>query len=139
MLSIYNAKSTTHIRATCNFNPNYGTGLIDHRDYMRVPKCRFNQFFICRSAWYCGTVDYINVRGYSCRHCRVPFQAYGYKHLHTDLTVRISGCQDFKVPDARASEDVFGYYASYSTGFRCSHNSTSTTNWWLGGNYLIKS
>ncbi|RDD39154.1 hypothetical protein TrispH2_008131 [Trichoplax sp. H2] len=136
MLSIYQTPGSDYVRATCNFNAGIDGGLIDHRDYFRVATCRYNIFTISNS-FGCISLDYFNVRGYSCRKCSVPVY-YGRSNYHTfiDVSRATQSCSRLKIPETINNEEAFGRYRTVNPKFRCSTNSTSTTNWWFGGTVI---
>ncbi|EDV25326.1 hypothetical protein TrispH2_001772 [Trichoplax sp. H2] len=136
--SIQGSYGTTHYRVTCNFNPVNGTGLTNHRDYLRGSLCQYTNFYSATSSYYCVRVDYINVRGKLCRKCRVPFYGGNTNHQFVDLGTAATACDRFDVPDKISSEDVFGNYKNVNPQFSCSANSNSTTNWWLGGAFIAE-
>ncbi|EDV21000.1 uncharacterized protein TRIADDRAFT_60639 [Trichoplax adhaerens] len=72
MKSIKNARGSTHYRATCNFNPDDIKGIRNHRDYLRVSSCNYQWFFKSSKAYHCTKVDYVNIRGHTCRQCSIP-------------------------------------------------------------------
>ncbi|EDV25804.1 uncharacterized protein TRIADDRAFT_63826 [Trichoplax adhaerens] len=133
MSALKQAASSTHFRATCNFDNQNEKGLANRRDYIRVSFCAYNSFFSARNAWICAVVDYINIRGYSCSKCNIPFYSYSNYHLFVDLPQAKVSCGRFNVPDVKSGEDIFGNYVHYHPKFSCTMNSTSTTNWWIGG------
>ncbi|EDV25806.1 uncharacterized protein TRIADDRAFT_55274 [Trichoplax adhaerens] len=136
MVALKNAPSSTHFRATCNFNSQSVKGLQNRRDYLRASFCAVNFFFAVKVNAACVTVDYINVRGHSCRKCSIPFWTSNIWHLHIDLPQAAASCGKFEVPNQVQSEDVFGAYWKVNPFFSCTATSASTTNWWIGGPYL---
>ena len=134
MTAIKNAASSTHFRATCNFNADSVKGLQDRRDYLRVSFCAYDYLLTARSSWTCAVVDYINVRGTSCSKCSIPLYSHpSVHHLFIDLPQAKSSCGRFDVPNAVSGEDVFGDYRTVNNQFSCTVSSLSTTNWWIGG------
>ncbi|RDD46106.1 hypothetical protein TrispH2_001764 [Trichoplax sp. H2] len=132
LATLHGATSSTHFRATCNFDSQSKTGLTSHRDYLRVSFCAYN-YFLTNRGWTCAIVDYINIRGYSCSKCSIPFYSDSNNHLQSNIAYSKTKCGKFNVPDAVADERIFGNYYSFSEKFSCVTNSTSTTNWWIGG------
>ena len=136
MTTIKNAVSSTHFRATCNFNSEDEKGLLNRRDYLRVSFCAYNYFLANRNSWTCAIVDYINVRGHSCSKCSIPFYSSSSHHLFIHLPQCKVSCGRFTVAQMVTSGDAFGYYGNVNSQFSCTANSTSTTNWWIGGAVL---
>ena len=137
MASVKNSAGSNYFRATCNFNAELDKGLLDHRDYLRVAFCRYNSLFSTSSSYTCATVDYFNVRGYSCRQCTIPiyFGNQNY-HMYVDVSRATQSCSRLKIPDTVNNEEAFGRYQNSNSKFRCSNSSTSTTNWWIGGTLI---
>ncbi|EDV20714.1 uncharacterized protein TRIADDRAFT_60661 [Trichoplax adhaerens] len=146
MDTIISSYGTTHYRTTCNFNYVNGTGLANRRDYLRGEICRRSYF---HSTWalnrygqptyICNYVDYVNVRGTTCRKCTVPFvRPTSSVHEHIDLSIAASHCSKFTPTDSISNEDVFGHYGNANPLFSCTSNVNSTTNWWLGGAYIAE-
>ena len=136
MKSIQNTASSTHFRATCNFNGDSEKGLQNRRDYVRVSFCAYPYFLIARSSWTCAVVDYINIHGTSCSKCSIPLYSYSSSyHLYIDLSQAKVNCGRFNVSSAINGEDVFGSYGTVNNQFSCGRSSSSTTNWWIGGTY----
>ena len=81
----------------------------------------------------CFQFEFINVRGHECVNCTVPlWQIKGSFSLHTD-TYFASSCEFNANQGALVSEDNFGFYGVVNSQHRCSSNSLSTTQFWLGG------
>ena len=86
-----------------------------------------------KSAWNCVIVDYINIRGTSCNKCSIPLYSDANWHLHIDASRAKATCGRFSVPEVVTNQDVFGNYRIVNSNFSCSENSSSPTNWWIGG------
>ncbi|EDV25805.1 uncharacterized protein TRIADDRAFT_55268 [Trichoplax adhaerens] len=136
MTAIKSSASSTHFRATCNFNGQSQKGLQNRDDYLRVSLCAYNYLLSTRNVWTCAIVDYINVRGHSCTKCSIPFYSSNAYHLFIHLPTSKSSCARFTVPEMITNEDAFGFYHNVNIKFSCTANSTSTTNWWIGGGYF---
>ena len=55
------------------------------------------------------------------------------QHMHTDSYWRGNiGCQWKSGAGAISGEDSFGFYADTNSKHRCTVNSSSTSQWWLG-------
>ncbi|RDD45514.1 hypothetical protein TrispH2_003506 [Trichoplax sp. H2] len=134
MSSVLSSYGSTHYRSTCNFNIIEGTGLANRRDYIRFSACR-GASTLSNINGGCVEVDYINIRGQSCRKCQMPFYASSSHHLHIDLSAATTTCSRFGFTNFVANEDVFGYYNSHNPTFSCTANKNSTTAWWIGGAY----
>lgn len=133
MVAIKSAASSTHFRATCNFNSKDEKGIRNHRDYLRVSFCAYSYFLNVRPSWTCATVDYINIRGFSCSKCSIPLYSANNYHLFIHVPYMKTKCGQLKVPNIKSGEDAFGFYHKIDSRFSCTANSTSTTNWWIGG------
>ena len=137
MIAIKNAASSTHFRATCNFNSDSEKGLSDRRNYLRVSFCAYGLFLQSRNRWNCAVVDYINIRGTSCSKCSIPLYSNGINHLHTNVPYARKICGRFNVPNPTSNEQSFGHYSgAINRQFSCTESSSSTTNWWIGGAFF---
>ncbi|RDD46105.1 hypothetical protein TrispH2_001765 [Trichoplax sp. H2] len=135
MTALKGSALSTHFRVTCNFDNQGEKGLVNHQDYLRVSFCAYDHLLASRNTWTCAIVDYINIRGHSCSKCSIPFYSFSNYHLFVDLSYAKKNCGRFSVPDTVDSEGVFGSYYRFNPHFSCTSNSTSTTNWWIGGAY----
>ena len=133
MTSLKNSPSSSHFRATCNFNSQDPKGLQNRRDYLRVSFCAYNFFLQARNVHTCTTVDYINIRGHSCSKCSIPLYSSNSYHLFIHLPQAKAACSRYTVPNMVSTEDGFGHYHRINAQFSCTANSTATTNWWIGG------
>ena len=133
MTTIKSAATSTHFRATCNFNSEDEKGLHNRRDYLRVSFCAYSYFLQDKASWTCAVVDYINIRGYSCSKCSIPFYSSSSNPLFIYVAYVKSRCGQIDIRDITRDEDAFGRYAIINSKFSCTANSTSTTNWWIGG------
>ena len=137
MRSIDGSTTTTHWRATCNFNDyaNNKTKDIDRDNYIRQNMCDVNIMKL--NSFGCHTFDYVVVRGYSCVRCSLPFWAASNIHLTFLASHTVKYCGRYKFPESSPShqESDFGHYNGYSTKHSCSSYGHSTANWWLGGIY----
>jgi hypothetical protein len=122
-------KVSTHWRITCNFPDG-----VDHRDYVRAKFSDIDMIHFV-GAGLCRQVEYINIRGYNCSSCTVPWwQVSPHYMLHTDNSPQAgAGCEIGLIPGSVSSEDNFGFYASRNAAFRCTKDPESTTNRWIGG------
>ncbi|XP_068730193.1 uncharacterized protein [Montipora capricornis] len=115
---------STHWRATCCF-PTHG---VDYRDYVRG---NFKDFDIVdyRGSGDCKKVEFVNIRGHVGMHVTATFfQTSSLLHINSPST----NCQFNPSAGSVASEDNFGASGSSNSAFRCTHNDTSTTQWWFG-------
>ena len=136
MTAIKNSASSTHFRATCNFNADSEKGLQHRRDYLRVSFCAYDYLLTARD-WTCAVVDYINIRGTSCSKCSIPLYSHSSSyHLFIDVPHAKGTCGRFNVPNTVSGEDAFGDYRAVNNQFSCSASSSSTTNWWIGGIFV---
>ncbi|EDV21788.1 uncharacterized protein TRIADDRAFT_59872 [Trichoplax adhaerens] len=141
MKSIYDSPRTTHWRATCNFDKKKKYP-ISHRDYMRVENCRYNIMAIYNAQPGCYIVDYVNVRGYTCKMCQLPIYVSPSYHVTFLSSRTYSYCQKWKFPSEygfNPPESNFGYFSQYSIDHECSSSKDATTNYWFGGVYQPES
>lgn len=138
MKSIYFARSTSHWRATCNFDL-YAKELkyvFNRTDYIRTNLChlRLQKGYSGRP---CAWIDYVNIRGYSCRKCLIPMWFPTNQHVCTISSLTQNYCQKIKFPNyaGMPHEYNFGTYNGYNRQFSCTTYPQSTTNWWYGGIY----
>ncbi|XP_065050983.1 uncharacterized protein LOC135680750 [Rhopilema esculentum] len=122
-------KSTsTHWRATCSFDV-FG---VDYRDYIRFKLSAFDPLCYHINAEP-KHVELVNVRGYSATEQLVDFWQRDGIHFHIDSNINVH------FPQAKNgslfSEDNFGCYLSRNEAFRCTTNTSSTTQHWIGINY----
>ncbi|EDV18783.1 uncharacterized protein TRIADDRAFT_62745 [Trichoplax adhaerens] len=137
MRTINSINTTTHWRATCNFNE-YAQNLtkdIERNDYMRNNICDLNIVYLY--SFGCHQFDYVIVRGNACVRCYFPFWASTSYHPTFLASHTTKYCGRYKFPGAVPShqESDFGHYNGYSTKHTCSSYGSSTANWWLGGLY----
>ena len=83
----------------------------------------------------CKTVELINIRGYSATGQLVMFWQTRDLFLHTDASH--DSCFVLARPGSISSEDNFGFYGSVNKNFRCTENSDSTTQYWIGASTTI--
>ncbi|CAH3031027.1 unnamed protein product, partial [Pocillopora meandrina] len=124
---------STHWRITCSFDP---ASVFDYRDYVRA---KFTNFDLLthrdRGRKTCKLVDYIDVHGHNCKNCTaVWYQAGEFILTHKSNE---SLCEFGSAPGSiqvhgTYSEQNFGRYAFYNPNFRCTSNSSATTNYWFG-------
>jgi len=116
---------SSHWRATCSFN----SVKFDYRDYVRSS---FNRFDITTFLGedQCKLLEYIDIRGHVDYQTTAAFwQARNTYILHISPS---SKCL-FNPAGAVSSEDNFGFYSAINEKFRCTANSSSTTQYWFGG------
>ena len=122
---------STHWRITCSFDP---ASVVDYRDYVRA---KFQNFDVLtyKGSKTCELVDYINVHGHDCKNCTAVW------YQSAKLILAHKSYQDFcdfaRAPESilvngTHSEQNFGRYAFYNPNFRCTSNSSATTNYWFG-------
>ncbi|EDV21790.1 hypothetical protein TrispH2_000462 [Trichoplax sp. H2] len=134
---IYGSQTTTHWRATCNFDL-YAMGIdkkMSHRDYVRGSMCSLNIMTLGSSGGSCYYADYMNIHGHSCSHCSMPFYASGSTHLSLISSQSPNRCGRIRFGHTVKNEYNWGTYVNYNEKFRCTATPESTTNWWLGGVY----
>ena len=120
---------STHWRATCSF-PILG---VDYTDYVRGKFADFDIMTFLGNG-VCKKVEYVNIRGHRCAHCTSKWwQLRNINAPHIDSSA--TGCEF--VPWSGVilvkGEDNFGFYGVVNSKFRCSSDSSATTNWWFGG------
>lgn len=115
-------------RCTCNFPERVAD--YDSRDYLLGDLDKFDITAEITISGICKPFVYMNVRGHSYNNTRSPvWQASTGSHIHIDAKASFCG---YNVPDAVASEDVFGYYGNFNPKFLCTQSDASTTQWWVG-------
>ncbi|XP_046863395.1 uncharacterized protein LOC124457154 [Xenia sp. Carnegie-2017] len=91
------------------------------------------------NAAVCLNVSFIDIKGYNCTNCSIPFWQDDEHIFHTDNThvkyicnlknFQSSGCGN---SDGYGGEDNFGYYVCYDTTHRCASSENATTQLWFG-------
>ena len=123
---------STHWRATCR----YDTDGVVYTDYMRTSLADCNILTMQKEYGTCFQFEFINIRGHECFNCTVPLwnekDAYS---LHTDTHVK--NCEFDGKTGSVHREDNFGHYVRYNSLHRCSSGSDSTTQFWLGGKWMV--
>ena len=125
MVSIRN--DSTHWRATCDFP----SGL-DLTDYARAALVDTDILtFVNQDE--CRRYEFISVRGISCSNCTGMLVQRDNQHMHTDsYWSGLNRCQWNPGAGAVKGEDNFGFYNVINPQHKCTNNSNSTTQWWLG-------
>ncbi|XP_065051798.1 uncharacterized protein LOC135681285 isoform X5 [Rhopilema esculentum] len=121
----YVSSVSTHWRATCSY-PGYG---VDYRDYVRAKLSEINPLTY-NTYGECRTVELINIRGYSATGQLVKFWQRWDLFFCTDSSY--DSCFVLAKPGSILNEDNFGYYGTVNKDFRCTENSASTTQYWIG-------
>jgi hypothetical protein len=118
------------VRLTCN----YATEGVVYRDYLQAAKSEID-IMIFNDESKCTVVEWIDIRGQSCKQCNAfVIQSYRYP-LHSDsYHPALKGCefQPIESIDTNGGEDNFGYYGCVNPAHRCTSSPTSTTQTWLG-------
>ncbi|XP_065051050.1 uncharacterized protein LOC135680790 [Rhopilema esculentum] len=119
---------STHWRATCSFDV-FG---VDYQDYFRFKLSAFDPLccYISKAPIH---VELVNVRGYSATEQLVDFWQRENEHLHLDSYYNVNFQQARN--GSIYSEDNFGRYLYQNEAFRCTTNTSSTTQHWIGINY----
>ncbi|XP_065051844.1 uncharacterized protein LOC135681343 [Rhopilema esculentum] len=121
----YVSSVSTHWRATCSY-PLYG---VDYRDYVRAKLSEINPLTFNNNG-ECRTVELVNIRGYSATGQLVKFWQRWDLFFCTDSSY--DSCFVLARPGSIPSEDNFGHYGTVNKDFRCTENSASTTQYWIG-------
>ena len=119
--------NSTHWRVTCTFP----SGL-SYADYARSSLNETDLLtFVNQDK--CKRYEYVSVRGINCTDCKGMLVQRDSQHMHTDSSWSgRNGCQWNPGAGAISGEDNFGFYAVTNPKHRCTVNSSSTTQWWLG-------
>ena len=114
---------TTHWRITCSF-PQYNASI--KTDYVRGAFADFDLM----GEFYdeCKKASYVSVMGQSCSECTAHWSQGNGNTPHI-AAVPNDVCD---VKSDKSGNNYFGAYEQYSTTFRCTESSTSTTNYWFG-------
>ncbi len=114
---------TTHWRITCSF-PQYNASI--KTDYVRAAFADFDLM----GEFYdeCKKVSYISVMAQSCSECTAHWSQGNGNTPHI-AAVQNEFCD---IKSDKSGNNYFGAYEQYSTTFRCTESSTSTTNYWFG-------
>ena len=78
-------------------------------------------------------VEIVNIRGYSATEQLVDFWQAEAEHLNIDSNKNVNFLQAKE--GSVKSEDNFGLYEYQNAAFRCTANSSSTTQHWIGMYY----
>jgi len=118
---------STHWRATCQYDKADAV----YKDYMRG---NFADFDITSflGLQVCKEVDYINVRGIGGHTTATFWQSENQYLLHTDSSIKGSGCEFDARAGSKSSEDNFGFYNSANNDFTCTSGPSATTQYWFG-------
>ena len=120
---------------TCRFETD---GLI-YTDYMEGLKTHVDVLQYTNKT--CKEVEYINVRGYECSKCTAFLKqngnklAFHYKPKPSRKHCTFKPNEYTNCAEDNRTESSFGYYKlCVNPAHRCSMNSSSTTQTWLGSN-----
>ena len=125
-------EDSTKFRVTCN----YDTEGVVYRDYLQATKSEID-ILTLNSLELCLIVEWINIRGQSCKQC-TAFIAQDSNHgLHGDSFYAVTKGCEFQ-PNKSSycdgiGEDNFGSYLCINKAHRCSSSPSATTQTWLGG------
>ena len=122
---------STHWRITCSFDP---ASVVDYRDYVRA---KFQNFDVLtyKGKKTCELVDYINVHDHSCENCTAVWYQAGefiLTHKSNENLCEFGSAPESIQVNGTHSEQNFGRYVFYNPNFRCTSNSSATTNYWFG-------
>ena len=119
--------NSTHWRVTCNFP----SGL-SFTDYARA-SLQDTDILKFINQDRCQKYELVSVRGISCLNCLGMLVQRDNQHMHTDsYWSGKNGCYWNPGAGAVMHEDNFGFYDIINTQHKCTANSLSTTQWWLG-------
>lgn len=119
--------NSTHWRVTCNFP----SGL-SFTDYARA-SLQDTDILTFINQDRCQKYELVSVRGISCLNCLGMLVQRDNQHMHTDSYWSVkNGCYWNPGAGAVMHEDNFGFYDVINTQHKCTANSLSTTQWWLG-------
>ena len=125
--------NTTHFRITCNYNTQ---SIQDMVDYMRLKNdvVDFLTYNIATTTNKCTLVEYLNIRGGSCTDCTLAIIQNSNWNIYTSPAENARHNCDWQYPHGYSSfyEENLGGYETYSSEYRCTSSSTSTTNDWYG-------
>ena len=118
-------------RITCN----YDTEGVAYRDYLEATKSEID--IMTFSSHKCSLVEWIDIRGQSCKQCTAFIVQDSHHGLHSDSFFAASRGCDFKPNESLPcnnwrGEDNFGSYLCINKAHRCSSSPTATTQTWLG-------
>ncbi|XP_046863391.1 uncharacterized protein LOC124457149 [Xenia sp. Carnegie-2017] len=88
-----------------------------------------------RKEFVCLHVSFIDIKGYNCTNCSIPFWQNDKYIFHTDNTHARTMCNLKNFQSSVCSdmgEDNFGYYVCYDTTHRCASSENATTQLWFG-------
>jgi len=124
---------STHWRATCSYDQD---GLVT-TDFIKGKKSDIDIINYLGSG--CQRVEYISVRGMSCTNCTTHLRQGATMHIFVDsyLGAELECDINFVTGSVNAGPthyycENFGKYLVINQAHRCTANSNSTTQWWLG-------
>ncbi|XP_068708450.1 uncharacterized protein [Montipora foliosa] len=119
--------NSTHWRVTCSFP----SGLT-YSDYARASLTATDLLTFANQD-KCRQYEYVSVRGINCTDCKGMQVQRDYQHMHTDsYWSGKNSCEWDPRAGAVMHEDNFGFYDVTNPQHKCTKNSLSTTQWWLG-------
>lgn len=124
-------EQSTKWRITCCHDTADG---VDYQDYVRgsISEVDLLDF----EGKQCVTVDYINIRGQSCRNCTAyVFQKVATFHFPSnkgECDFQTTGFKDCPKIGLRKFESNFGFYGCANELHRCSASPNATTQIWFG-------
>ena len=115
-------------RVTCNYN----TDGVIYRDYLQAPLGQMD--ILNQTVTVCLLMDWIDVRGESCKNCLANVQQYENGIFHFDSYN--SGDCEFQPSGSEScssyGEDNFGFYGCINPAHRCTSSSSATTQTCFG-------
>ena len=119
--------NSTHWRVTCSFP----SGLT-YSDYARASLTATDLLTFANQD-KCRRYEYVSVRGINCTDCKGMQVQKDHEHMHTDsYWSGKNSCEWDPRAGAVKDEDNFGFYDVTNPQHKCTKNSLSTTQWWLG-------
>ena len=130
-------KDSTKWRMTCQ----YGTEGLNRTDY--VEGLKRNVDILVFNGSECKRVEFINVRGYGCEACEALIRQKDTKAFHHDSLRSYERCmfkpnESITCKNSSRSEDNFGWYKCANERHRCSRDTGSTSQTWLGGELSVE-
>ena len=122
--------NSTHWRVTCGFP----SGL-SYTDYARA-SLNDTDLLTFVNQDRCRRYEFVSVRGINCTDCKGMLVQRDNQHMHTDsYWSGRNGCEWDPRDGAKIGEDNFGFYVVTNPQHKCTENTLSNTQWWLGAEF----